>query len=231
MSSTHEIINYNNFENHKIPHIMQHSDWDCGLACIAMTLKGLGIESSVEQLTEEIKLTSIWTIDLAFLLRKYEPDFTFYTSVFGTRKEYKGVKFYEATFDQDEKRVNKLFASAKSCSVHIVRMKLPIEDYKRFLFNRQFAVIALVNARLLHCQRCEARKGCMASVCGQFFYKMSNDDYIGHYIVLIGYDPTEDLFVYRDPANMDDYCTIAADDFDQARQAEGTDHDCIIVKL
>ena len=92
------------------------------IACLAMVLKGLGTDSSVEQLTEEIQLTSIWTIDLAFLLRKYEPDFTFYTSVFGTREEYKGVKFYEATFDQDEKRVNKLFASAKSCNVHIVRM-------------------------------------------------------------------------------------------------------------
>ncbi|KAI8138201.1 Guanylyl cyclase [Fennellomyces sp. T-0311] len=125
------------------------------IACIAMTLKGLGMDCSIERLTEEIGLTSIWTIDLAFLLRNYEPDFTYYTSVFGTRKEYQDIKFYEAAFDEDEKRVNKLFASAKSCSVHIVRMKLPIDDYKRFLFNRQFAVIALVNARLLRCQRCE----------------------------------------------------------------------------
>ena len=87
-----------------------------------MILKGLGMDCSIEHLTEEIGLTSIWTIDLAFLLRKYEPDFTYYTSVFGTRKEYQDVKFYEASFNEDEKRVNKLFASAKSCSVHIVRM-------------------------------------------------------------------------------------------------------------
>ncbi|KAG2223719.1 hypothetical protein INT45_003443 [Circinella minor] len=211
---------------------------DNRIASLAMILKGLGTESSIEQLTEEIQLTSIWTIDLAFLLRKYEPDFTFYTSVFGTREEYQGVKFYEATFDQDKKRVNKLFASAKSCSVHIVRMKLPIEDYKRFLFNRQFAIVALVNARLLHCERCEAGRGCMASLCGQLFYKISSDDYtecilykmeLGHYIVLIGYDPTEDLFIYRDPGIMDDYCTISTEEFDQARQAEGTDHDWYVL--
>ncbi|KAI9255268.1 Guanylyl cyclase [Phascolomyces articulosus] len=231
MSNSQELVNYNNFEHHSIPHIMQHYDWDCGLACIAMMLKGLGIESNIEQLAEEIGLTSIWTIDLAFLLRKYEFDFTFYTSVFGTREEYKDVKFYEATFDEDQKRVNKLFASAKSCSVHIVRMKLPMKDFKRFLFNRQFAIIVLVNARLLRCERCEAGRGCMASVCGQFFYKISNDDYIGHYVILIGYDPTQDIFIYRDPANVNDYCTITMEDFDQARQAEGTDHDCIVVKL
>ena len=48
---------------------------------------------------------------------------------------------------------------------------------------------------------------------------------IGHFIVLIGYDPTEDLFIYRDPATTDEFCTISADDLDEARQAEGTDHD------
>lgn len=48
---------------------------------------------------------------------------------------------------------------------------------------------------------------------------------VGHFIVLIGYDPTEDLFIYRDPAVNDEFCTISADDLDEARQSEGTDHD------
>lgn len=49
--------------------------------------------------------------------------------------------------------------------------------------------------------------------------------YIGHYITLIGYDHTEDLFIYRDPAVVDSFCTIAADEFDAARQSDGTDND------
>lgn len=48
---------------------------------------------------------------------------------------------------------------------------------------------------------------------------------LGHFIVLIGYDPTEDVFIYRDPAVRDQFCVISADDFDDARQSEGTDHD------
>lgn len=52
---------------------------------------------------------------------------------------------------------------------------------------------------------------------------------IGHFIVLIGYDPTEDLFIYRDPAANDEFCTISADDLDDARQSEGTDHDWYVI--
>lgn len=65
-------------------------------------------------------------------------------------------------------------------------------------------------------------------MCGRidFLYeKFKGYDYLGHFIVLIGYDPTEDLFIYRDPATTDEFCTISADDLDLARQAEGTDHD------
>lgn len=88
-----------------------------------MVIRGKGIlDCTLEHLAEQCALESIWTIDLAFLLRNYIPDFTFYTSYFGSRKEYQDNKFYKAAFDEDERRVNRLFASAKSCSVHIVRM-------------------------------------------------------------------------------------------------------------
>lgn len=48
---------------------------------------------------------------------------------------------------------------------------------------------------------------------------------VGHFVVLIGYDPTDDMFIYRDPAAGDSYCVISANDLDRARQATGTDHD------
>lgn len=92
------------------------------IACTTMVLQGLGIECTIEQVTKQCGLTSVWTIDLAYLLRTYRPDFTYYTSYFGSRKEYQGSKFYKATFDEDERRVNKLFVAAKSRSVHVVRM-------------------------------------------------------------------------------------------------------------
>ena len=65
-------------------------------------------------------------------------------------------------------------------------------------------------------------------MCGQLdllLERFKGYEYLGHFIILIGYDPTEDLFVYRDPAIDDAFCTISADDLDKARQSEGTDHD------
>ncbi|KAJ8663979.1 hypothetical protein O0I10_000255 [Lichtheimia ornata] len=220
------VVNYDNFDDHPVPHIRQEADWDCGIACTTMVLQGLGIECTVEEVTKQCGLTSVWTIDLAYLLRNYGPDFTYYTSYFGSRKEYQGSKFYKATFDEDERRVNKLFVAAKSRSVHVVRMMLPIDDYKRFLYCRQFVIIALVDARLLQCQRCQERANCMLSLCGYILNRFKGyDEYAGHYITLIGYDHTEDLFIYRDPAVVDSFCTITADEFDAARQSDGTDND------
>lgn len=47
----------------------------------------------------------------------------------------------------------------------------------------------------------------------------------GHFITLINYDPNEDAFIYRDPAQQDKICVISADTFDAARQSIGTDND------
>ncbi|RUO95769.1 Guanylylate cyclase-domain-containing protein, partial [Jimgerdemannia flammicorona] len=234
------------------PTLERLSNWDCGLACVSMTLEGLGIQCNVYDLRRLCPSNSIWSVDLAFLLRNYVEDFTYYTSFLGSRTEYKRDKFYQDSWSEDQKRVNKLFAIAKSCNVHIVRMYvsrmggmwewevagagmgrvrgeiLPLDDFKRFLYFKKFVIIALVNMRLLRCQLCLQRRNCTAAMCGSFdsiIEKMKGYDYLGHFIVLINYDPTEDVFIYRDPAVTDGFCIIAAEDLDKARQSEGTDND------
>lgn len=57
------------------------------------------------------------------------------------------------------------------------------------------------------------------------------DDFIGHYILLVGYDPEDDLFYYRDPGYEDDLCCMDSFTLEQARSHAGTDHDSIIVRL
>ncbi|CAO3597212.1 unnamed protein product [Absidia cylindrospora] len=216
------------FAQHVVPHIMQDTNWDCGLACVAMLLHGMNMPTSLEELNKQCEVESIWTIDLAFLLRKYIQDFTYYTSYIGSRKEYQNTRFYQERFDQDESRVNHLFSIAKTSSIHVVRMILPLGDLKRFLFCQKFAVIVLVNAWFMKCDICKKPHSDAIAACGQ----MANDNaYLGHFVVLIGYDPTDDMFIYRDPATRDRFCVISAEDLDHARQAEGTDHDCIVIQL
>ncbi|KAI8084621.1 Guanylyl cyclase [Halteromyces radiatus] len=225
---------YIEFDQHIVPHVMQNTNWDCGLACVAMLLGGMNLNLTLNELMQQCAVESVWTIDLAFLLRKYVGDFTYYTSYFGSRKEYQDDSFYQANFDQDELRVNRLFSIAKSSSIHVVRMVLPLDDFKRFLYCKKFAMITLVNARFLNCPICKEHQSCVLSACGQlnsFMEKVKGNDYLGHFVVLIGYDPNEDMFIYRDPAVEDKFCVISAKDLDHARQAEGTDHDCIVIQL
>ncbi|SAM08532.1 hypothetical protein [Absidia glauca] len=110
---------YMEFDQHVVPHVMQNTNWDCGLASAAMVLRGMNVDISLDDLAKQCAVESVWTIDLCFLLRTYVQDFTYYTSYFGSRKEYQDDHFYQDGFDQDEIRVNRLFSIAKSSSIHV----------------------------------------------------------------------------------------------------------------
>ncbi|CAO3606923.1 unnamed protein product [Cunninghamella blakesleeana] len=101
-SSEEDDISYDyvEYNQHVIPHIMQNNQWDCGLACVAMVLNGMNINTSLEELTRSCAVSSIWGIDLAYLLKNYVKDFTYYTSYFGSRKEYQDNQFYQDGFNE-----------------------------------------------------------------------------------------------------------------------------------
>lgn len=56
-------------------------------------------------------------------------------------------------------------------------------------------------------------------------------DFVGHYIVLIGYKAEEDSFYYRDPGSDELVCKCHSSVLEKAKNAIGTDHDMIVVKL
>ncbi|RIA89433.1 Guanylyl cyclase [Glomus cerebriforme] len=205
-------------EHFIVPHVLQQNSFDCGPACVCMVLRGLGFFGiNLWELNKKVAVSSIWTIDLAFLLRYYAPDldFTFYTTHTGARAD---DKFYRSSFDEDERRVNRLFSIAKNNNVNVIRMILPLENFRRLLFNSKFVIIALVNSRFLKCQLCQV-------------YKLRVNDYVGHFIVLIGFDPNSNCFIYRDPGITEQYCMISMNDFERARRSCGTDEDCIVIRM
>src|SRR3954468_15571998 len=92
--SDHLLINESRYSDSIVPHVEQVSSWDCGLAATAMVLQGLGVDATLPNLRKLCPVNSVWSIDLAFLLRNYVEDFTYYTSFLGSRQEYKKDKFY-----------------------------------------------------------------------------------------------------------------------------------------
>ncbi|KAF9339201.1 Guanylylate cyclase-domain-containing protein [Linnemannia elongata] len=161
-------------------------------------------------------------------------DFTYYTSTIGVDAAHSKEKFYRKSFDDDQKRVNELFENADAANVRVIELTLPLDDFKRFLYCRKYAIITLVNQRLLKCPQCLEKTNfcsCNAGPLGSIVQRMKGFRYIGHFIVLVAYDANEDMFYYRDPAVNDELCSIAAADLERARNSSGTDHDCIIVKV
>ena len=54
-----------------VPHVRQSFNWDCGLACTEMALRALGVpasQCSLAKLRQRVPSSSIWTVDLAFVL-------------------------------------------------------------------------------------------------------------------------------------------------------------------
>uniref|UniRef100_A0A8C6GID7 Guanylyl cyclase domain containing 1 n=1 Tax=Mus spicilegus TaxID=10103 RepID=A0A8C6GID7_MUSSI len=102
-----------------VPIIQQLYHWDCGLACSRMVLRYLGQldDGEFENALQELQLTrSIWTIDLAYLMRHFGVRHRFCTQTLGVDKGYKNQSFYRKHFDTEETRVNQLFAQATSSS-------------------------------------------------------------------------------------------------------------------
>ncbi|KAJ1884532.1 hypothetical protein LPJ66_010565, partial [Kickxella alabastrina] len=55
--------------------------------------------------------------------------------------------------------------------------------------------------------------------------------YLGHYILLIAYIPSLDMFLFRDPGIPEEFCMASATMINTARNRPGTDADCVILKL
>ncbi|KAF9392860.1 hypothetical protein CPB97_008451 [Podila verticillata] len=246
-----------------IPHIIQESNWDCGLACVAMVANALGSHLSLAEVSMHCSVESVWTIDLAYLLRQLSNDqvslpkldfakrtqllipnlspgrdegwdFTYYTSTIGVNTAHSKEKFYRKSFDDDQKRVNTLFDGADAANIRVIELTLPLDDFKRFLYCGKYGIITLINQRLLKCQQCLEKSAfcsCNSGVVGSLMQRMKGFRYIGHFIVLVAYDPDEDMFYYRDPAIDDDLCSVTGHDLERARNSSGTDHDCIVVKV
>ncbi|XP_042697550.2 protein GUCD1 isoform X4 [Chrysemys picta bellii] len=111
----------------QVPVIQQLYHWDCGLACSRMALQYLNRlnDEEFQKAIRELRLTkSIWTIDLAYLMRHFGVKHRFCTQTLGVDKGYKNQSFYRKHFDTEEYRVNQLFAQAKASKVLVEKWNM-----------------------------------------------------------------------------------------------------------
>ncbi|XP_042334462.1 protein GUCD1 isoform X1 [Sceloporus undulatus] len=189
----------------KVPILQQLYHWDCGLACSRMVLKYLDLldDDGFQRAIQELRLTkSIWTIDLAYLMRHFGVKHRFCTQTLGVDKGYKNQSFYRKHFDTEENRVNQLFAQAKACKVLVEKCAVTVQDVQRHLSRGHLAIV-LVNAVVLLCELCSSPvKYCCFLPIGQKCFCRS-PDYQGHFIVLCGYNRASGSIYYNNPAYAD----------------------------
>ncbi|XP_024619496.1 protein GUCD1 isoform X1 [Neophocaena asiaeorientalis asiaeorientalis] len=188
-----------------VPIIQQLYHWDCGLACSRMVLRYLGQldDSEFESALQELRLTrSIWTIDLAYLMRHFGVRHRFCTQTLGVDKGYKNQSFYRKHFDTEETRVNQLFAQAKACKVLVEKCTVSVQDIQAHLAQGHVAIV-LVNSGVLHCDLCSSPvKYCCFAPSGHRCF-CRTPDYQGHFIVLRGYNRATGCIFYNNPAYAD----------------------------
>ncbi len=204
--------------------IGQKQFWDCGIACAAMVLSLYYRPSpSLESLETLASTQSVWTIDIAMLLRRcfHSPLFLF-TSYIGLNPAYVDEKFYSKHMDKDRDRVNSLFKQAESNKISVVKRSVSAAELKFAVCSGRYLVIVLVD------------KGKLGGV------EIESIGYIGHFILLHGYDNATNSYYIKDPAAAAATMTdsgggglqmVSVEQLEVSRLAHGTDEDLLFIEL
>ncbi|XP_039045576.1 guanylyl cyclase 1-like [Hibiscus syriacus] len=208
----------------QVPHINQLFSWDCGLACVLMALTTVGINGySIQNLIELCSTTSIWTVDLAYLLRKFSVRFSYYTVTFGANPNYSGETYYKEHLPCDLVRVDKLFQKAVEAGINILCSSISKEEISRWIMSGKYIVIALIDL-------CKLSGSWVGDVIIPGFH--GNDaGYTGHYVVICGYDAEADEFEIRDPASSRKHNRVSSKSLEEARKSFGTDEDLLLISV
>ncbi|CAH1118419.1 unnamed protein product [Phaedon cochleariae] len=211
----------------QLNHFKQKSNWDCGVSCVLMVLNRTQrqefLKNFMQICNNEGFNKSTWTIDLCYLLKKFDVRHIFYTITLGVHEGYRGNSFYHKVLTKDENRITTRFKIAENSGIFIRNSSLSITEVMEHLVNGP--VIVLTNAKHLCCDICKLNK-----ISSEFRKCIPWPvTYQGHYIVLCGYDINSRKVFYRNPSFGDHVCTMSMTMFDQARKSYGTDEDIILI--
>lgn len=161
---------------------------------------------------------------MCYLLKTLNVKHKYLTKTIGIDSNYQNHDFYTKTLKKDAQRVHLKFEKAESAGIKI---RNRIVDSEFLINHLQLCgpIILLVNHALLSCDLCKLNKlsGELKSCFGL------QQKFIGHYIVLCGFNKNNGRFIFRNPSNGDKICMISFEKLDSARTDYGTDEDIILI--
>ncbi|QDZ22648.1 guanylyl cyclase [Chloropicon primus] len=226
-----------------VPHVRQAFNWDCGIACVLMIVQANGLKHvDLGYLRDVCGTTSIWTIDIAHLLRHFGLKVKYFTVTLGANPAYADEKFYKDHMHVDEVRVHQLFDLAKDAGIEVFHKSLQLEELGRICASPENLVLILVDKRVLQQgnQRVAASQNTKAAgvtkhakaaslLCCGMLGSLTRSGYIGHYVVLYDYSAETKEYWVKDPASYNSITIVKEATLEKARKSFGTDEDLIIV--
>lgn len=208
----------------EVPHVNQLYNWDCGLACVLMVMQTIGVDNCDLRSLEKLCGTkSIWTVDLAYLLRSFSVMFTYFTVTLGANPNFSVETFYKDQLPHDLVRVDLLFQKAVEAGIKIECRSFSREEVCLLILSGDYIAIALVDQYKLS-------QSWLEDACVSDLYGI-NLGYTGHYVVICGYDNDTDEFEIRDPASSRKFMRVSSKCLDDARKSFGTDEDLLLISL
>ncbi|KAJ9587308.1 hypothetical protein L9F63_019164 [Diploptera punctata] len=212
----------------QLSHHRQRYNWDCGVSCIIMILPKAKRDHLLNNFNkvcaEENFNKSTWSIDLCYMLRRYEVKHLYCTITLGIHPGYHGQTFYEKILQKDGERVMRRFKEAAGIGIKISQKSISCHDLVQHLaFSGP--VILLTDASLLQCDVCKLNR--LTSELRSCLPWTTN--YTGHYIVLCGYNLGSKKFLYHNPSFKKRICMMSFTSLDEARCSYGTDEDAILI--
>nr|CAB3465063.1 unnamed protein product [Digitaria exilis] len=195
-----------------VPHVQQAFTWDCGLACVLMVLRTLGVDccDGIADLERLCRTTRFFS-------------FSFFTVTLGANPQYSAETFYREQLQEDIDRVDELFGKALDAGISIQCRSISAYDIAFLLLSGHCIAIALVDKSKLN-------SSWMNDV--HDVQQLNEDsDYMGHYVVICGYDADDCEFEIRDPASSRKRERVTMKSLDEARKSFGTDEDILLVSL
>lgn len=164
------------------------------------------------------------TVDLAHVLADFGLRFRFLTRTVGVDPSYRAEPFYKPTLDADSVRVNQLFERAAERDIVIENRSLKAEELASLVRPQSHMVMALVDRRHLYRQPTDTLSGFVDSVVTHCF-----SGYVGHYVLLTGYDDVRCGYYVMDPAKTAQAEFVPASALEAARRSHGTDEDLLVI--
>jgi len=220
-------------EKAELTHVTQIESWDCGIACLLMTLRWLRDRSDTKRtlsrdeekertwMLKTVTSESIWSIDLVHLLQKIRNrrilgfNYLFASKALQVDQHHRDLSFYEEAFSDDQSRVTELFNQAKEQGWPLIQLEhqLDLTQVVQLVSRSDCIAIALVDNTIL-------------------MQKLDTDTYAGHYIIISGVETNEKndlIFQIHNPDSSKPIEYITSSLFEKAWRARGTDEDIIFI--